>query len=304
MTKYKGSSSVVVIPDSVTSIGRYAFYGCEGLTSITIPNSVTSIGDYAFYGGTGLTSIVIPDSVTSIGSYAFDGCSGLTSITIPDSVKSIGGNSAFYNCNNLQDIYITDIAAWCNISGLDKLMYYASSNKTFYINNELATSITIPDGVTAIPSSAFRNCTRLKSVTIGNGVTSIGMGAFYNCTGLTSITIPDSVTSIGNYAFEDCTGLTSITIPDSVTSIGAGAFFDCTGLTSIIVDEGNTKYHSAGNCLIETATKTLISGCKTSVIPTDGSVTSIDSSAFSGCIGLTSVTIPDSVTSIGYSAFV
>ena len=134
-------------------------------------------------------------------------------------------------------------------------------------------------------------------------VTSIGYNAFSGCTGLTSITIPDSVTSIGDSAFEGCTGLTSITIPDSVTSIGAFAFSYCTGLTSILVADGNSKYHSSGNCLIETASKTLISGCKTSVIPTDGSVTSIGWGAFSGCTNLTSITIPDSVTSIGDYAF-
>ena len=117
------------------------------------------------------------------------------------------------------------------------------------------------------------------------------------------MTIPDSVTSIGYRAFYYCTGLTSVNIGNSVTSIGSGAFSGCNGLTNIIVDEGNTKYHSVENCLIETATKTLILGCKTSVIPTDGSVTSIGDSAFFGCTGLTSVTIGNSVTRIGDYAF-
>ena len=144
--------------------------------------------------------VVIPDSVTSIGDSAFSCCKGLTSVTIPDSVTKIGGG-AFYNCSKLQDIYITDIAAWCNILGLDNLMYYNSCNKKkLYINNEPATSITIPDGVTAIPSSAFSWCSSLTSVTIGGSVTSIGDWAFSSCTGLTSITISDSVTSIGKFA--------------------------------------------------------------------------------------------------------
>ena len=220
----------VTIPDSVTSIDRYTFDNCTSLTSVTIGNSVTSIGDDAFRFCTGLTSVTIPDSVTSIGEGAFYWCTGLTSITIPDSVTSIG-EGAFSVCNKIQDVYIADIGAWCNIAGLDNLMEYGASNKKLYINNELATSITIPNGVTAIPSFAFRFCTGLTSVTIPDSVTSIGYSAFRGCTGLTSVTIPDSVTSIGNYAFEGCRGLTSVTIPDSVTSIGWGAFFGCRNLT-------------------------------------------------------------------------
>ena len=263
-------SGEVVIPDTlggypVKSIGIYAFEDCTGLTSITIPYGVTSIGCNAFYGCTGLTSITIPDSVTSIGSWAFDDCTGLTSITIPDSVTSISYR-AFDGCTGL-------------------------------------TSITIPDSVTSIGDSAFSDCTGLTSITIPNSVTSIGDSAFYGCAGLTSVTIPDSVTSIGDSAFHGCTGLTSITIPDGVTNIRRGTFYGCTGLTSIIVSPGNTVYHSTDNCLIETESKILILGCKNSIIPSDGSVTSIGDYAFDSCIGLTSIIIPDSMTSIGEYAF-
>ena len=137
----------------------------------------------------------------------------------------------------------------------------------------------------------------------GKPVTSIGKMAFNGCTGLTSVTIPDSVISIGQFAFDSCSSLTSITIPESVTEIGGNVVLRCISLTSITVKNGNTKYHSVENCLIETATKTLIAGCKNSDIPTDGNVTSIGISAFNGCTGLTSITIPDSVTFIDNYAF-
>ena len=324
---YCSGLTSVTIGGSVTSIGGAAFSGCSSLTSITIGNSVTSIGGAAFSGCSSLTSITIGSGVTSIGSSAFSGCSGLTSVTIPDSVTSIGENAfstcstltsvtwnakkcteagsyenpifegcknlatvtigenvkyipvyTFWQCSSAIDLYISDLAAWCGITG--GAMSYAPNNKNFYLNGKLVAELKIPDSVT-----------------------SIGGYAFSGCSGLTNITIPDSVTFIGDGAFRGCNGLTSVTIPDSVTFIGDGAFSGCSGIESLVVTTGNKKYHSANNCIIETETKKLITGCKNSVIPTDDGVTSIGYMAFYYCSGLTSVTIPDSVTSIGESAF-
>ena len=320
----------VTIGNSVTSIGKNAFFGCTGLTSITIPDSMTSIGDYAFRDCVSLTSITIPDSVTSIGGFAFYNCTGLTSVTIPDSVTSLG-EYAFYNCSGLTSVTIgnnvtlIENSAFNGCTGLTSVKIGNGVTSIGYRAFENCTSltiITIPDGVTSIGDYAFYGCSGLTSVTIGSGVTSIGYRAFYECS-LTKITGHATiVSSISNQcnskaveevvitsgeissSFSDCTGLTSVTIGNSVTRIDYQVFYGCTELTSIIVDEGNSKYHSAGNCVMETATKTLILGCKTSVILTDGSVTSIGDYAFSGCTGLTSITIPDSVTSIGDSAFI
>lgn len=250
---------------SVTAIGEDAFSGCTGLTSIAIPNSVVLIGENAFSGCSGLTSISIPNSVIYIDSNAFANCNGLESVTIGNSVTTIG-YGVFVYCQKL-------------------------------------TSVTIGNSVTSIGGDAFTGCTSLTSIDIPNSVTTIGHQAFSHCQSLTSINIPNSVTSIGNLAFHGCSSLTSIAISNSVTSIGRAFLVACPNLTSITVESGNSKYDSRDNCnaIIETATNTLISGCKSTIIP--NTVTSIGENAFDRCTGMTSISIPNSVTSIGKSAF-
>ena len=320
----------LVIPNSVTSIGDYAFYGCSSLISITIPDSVTSIGDYAFKGCDSLTSITIPDSVTSIGDYAFYGCSGLTGITIPDSVTSIG-DYAFYGCSGLTGITIpnsvTSIGDYTfkNCSGLTSVMWNAenctsagSRDKVLFENCSNLREVIISDNVKRIPSWLFYNCSGLTSVTIGNSVTSIGWSAFSGCSGLTSITIPNSVTSIGSDAFRGCSGLTSITIPDCVTSIGSDAFRGCSSLTSITIPDSVTSIGgsafegcsrltsvtwNAKNCSYAGNAAGPIFGSKLKEVTIGDNVKRIPSDLFYNCSGLTSVTIGDNVTSIGSSAF-
>ena len=313
----------ITIPDSVTSIGEYAFYNCSKLTSITMPDSVTSIGVGAFEHCTSLTSATIPDSVTSIGSGAFSDCSSLTEITIPNSVTSIGTH-AFLDCDSL--IIYCEAASkpngWDPSWNSDRPVVwdcYYTSMYSYKIENGKAilteyngtdTNVTIPSAIGGYEVIDFGNIfaenSSITSVTIPDSITSIGAGAFYDCWGLTSVTIGNKVASIGGEAFAFCYCLTSITIPDNVTNIGARAFCCCEDLTDINVAEDNAYYKSIDGNLYSKDGKTLIQyaiGKNATYFIIPDSVTSIGSSAFENCGHLASVVIPNSVTSIGDYAF-
>ena len=280
--------SEIIIPDSVTKIQNYAFYGASQVTSITIPDSVTSIGREAFRGCTSLTEIAIPDSVTSIGDYAFAKCNSLAAITIPfigrtknDTGVSLQGTFAMIFGNQ--------------------------------VPNSLKT-VVIHAGLTAIKSNAFSNCTSLTSIIIPDSVTSIGYGAFSGCTSLTRITIPDSVTTIESRAFANCYKLVEI-VNHSDLDITAGsnehggvAYFAKAVYTD--VGEIDTGIDNQDGYLFYTheGTHYLLGyvGKDTELVLPDGynGVNyEIYSHAFHGCTNLTSITIPNSVTSIGSGAF-
>jgi hypothetical protein len=318
---YCGSLTNVTMGTNVTSIGDYAFDFCSRLTGITIPNSVANIGSEVFDYCTSLTNVTMGTNITSIGDYAFASCSGLASITIPNSVANIG-NDAFYYCGSLTNV---SIGTSVTTIGRDAFAFCSS-----------LTSITIPSSVTNIAGSSLgivrigigaplvngpiemvAHCGRLNAITVDeqNLFYSSSNGILFDKPQTTlleapggfvgSYAVPNRVTSIGAEAFQNCASLTSIAIPNSVTNIGTAAFADCGSLTAITVAGQNMIYSSINGILFDKPQTTLIQfpgGIGGSYAVSNG-ITSIGSTAFSGCSNLTGITIPNSVTNIGNSTF-
>lgn len=245
----------LAVPNDVTSINDYAFYGFSGMESLNIPNSVNSIGGYAFYDGTGLTTATIGDGCESIGNMAFSGCSSLNDLSIGNSVNNIG-YGAFSSCKSLNSLVLPN-----SVIEIGESAFGGCNNLT---------NIGIPQSVTSIGYGAFVNCNKLNRVditdldawcrinfgnqqanpcvyakklylngeeiidlVIPNTVTKIGDYAFYNCNGLKSATISNSVIDIGSYAFYLCSGMNNLTLGKSVAYIRQKAFSGCSALTNI-----------------------------------------------------------------------
>ena len=315
------------IPNSVTSIGGYAFEGCTSLTSITIPDSVTKIGDSAFssctsltrvditdllawcrisfgdsyanplcngaklyLNGSELTDITIPSDIAKIGNYAFYNCSSLTSVTIPDSIRRIEGE-AFSGCSALTSINIPKRVGY--IGG----QAFAGCTGTLLLDSNI-----IETDYSASPfdnSQSWLYGSQFTELIVGSSITTIGDFAFASCGSLTSVTISDGVTAIGEKAFHYCTKLTSITIPESVVSIGTDAMDACSNLTSLYGPLASEDHR----CIIIDGELVVFAEAGLTSYSIPDSVTTIGFYVFDHCTNLTSITIPKSVTLIKESAF-
>lgn len=341
----------LTIPEDVTAIGNNAFCGCSGLTSVTLPSSVITIGNNAFVDCSGLTNVTLSSSVTTVGTSAFSHCSGLTNITLPSSVTTIGA-SAFEYCTSLSSMTLPS-----SVKTIEPYTFRSCSNLT---------SITIGNGVITIGSSAFYDCTRLSSVIIPNNVKTIGSQSFHLCTSLKTVIIGsgvsdiatdsflschlksvtvnsnaiiskdysstsslkdifgnvnefilgESINTIGKYAFNDYLSLSSFIIPKNVKKIGNNAFSGCSNIKQATINSNSIINNYNVVKIFNNTVNTFIIGDDVTSIGTGSfsegsfnsisipnSVTSIGNKAFYSCNHLQDVTLPESVNGIGESAF-
>lgn len=219
-----------------------------------------------------IISITLPPTITTLDELAFGNCSSLTTLTLPSTITE-SRNAVFEFCSQLKHVHIPDLSSWLKINYISNSghPFYAVTSGDLYINGEKLTDITIPEDITTIPFSAFRNCKSLTNITIPNHVTAIERLAFDGCD-ITKIVIPDSVVTMGDMIFRNCTKLKEVTLPQSLTAITEQMFYNCNTLQSVVIPE---------------------------------SVTTIGKEAFYKCSStyLNSINIPESVTTIGLDAF-
>lgn len=263
----------VSFPASLTSIGSRSFSYCRELTSLVIPHLVKSIGYEAFAGCSKLISVILPPELSSIEWKLFENCSSLASVDIPSSVKSIADN-AFYNCTSLTSIVIP-----ASVETLGNSSFYNCSNLI---------DLKLTSGLKSIGDKAFRNCAKLTNVNMPATLKTIGAYAFENCQSLTTVKLNENLEAIDYRCFSDCINLSNINLPNTLKKIGGFCFLNCYSLKSIVIPPLITEIGSFDNCKNLTSV-TLNEGLKSV-------------SGFSGC-GFSSITLPSSLTNIGYKAF-
>ena len=330
----------VFIPNSVKTIGSYAFQRCVDLKSVRLSEQLTRIEGFLFYGCKSLTSIDIPEGVTSIGDYAFAGCEQLKEINIPSGVEQFGGNvfcntgftslpklpesltvipkSMFYECTQLtsieipENITIIEECAFgrCPISEIEIPASVTHIGVAAFANCKNITDLTIPDNVTEIGFNAFNGCSNLKTVKLSANITSLNQGIFTECSSLESIIIPNGVKSIGKFAFMYCSSLGSINLPETLEEIGEQAFFGCSSLKQLFIpknfvrfkkDENNTYWSFIYGCT--SLTSVVIDEDNPVFDSRDNCNAIIETASNTLVAGCITTKIPEGITVIGSWAF-
>ena len=278
--------TAVVLPKSLTSIGRCAFQSCDSLATIDL-SRITTIGEYAFDSCHALTSVDI-GSVTSMDSYAFQN-SGLQSITIPKTLTVVP-DRAFPSCTSLREVVLHD--------QITKIGY--SAFQSCY----KLTSFQMPKGLKELDDLSFAGCYALKDVQLNSGLEIIGHGAFSDCKALEKLSIPDSVQKIEDNAFIDCTGLKSIHFGSGLSSVTYAAIQGCSNLTTLTISKNNSHFEIHNNGLYSKNPRKLVAialGYEGAYVIPEGTVAINTRACYEGKI--TSLTVPGSVKTIGDYAF-
>ena len=271
------------LPESLKTIGQYAFCGCSALKKIELPGKLKSIGNNAFGGCENLTGVKVPGNVETVGACAFAGDENLTEIELEEGIKELGDR--FIEETGISEVVVPKSVKTAN---------YAFSNA------EKLEKVTFAQGTEQIP--AYVMCkypwsgnegSSVREVIMPEGVKVIGYGAFNNCDGLTEMKLPESLETIGEDAFYDCDGLTEMKLPESLETIGEDAFYDCDGLTEMKLPES-----------LKTIGQYAFCGCSAlKKIELPGKLKSIGNNAFGGCENLTGVKVPGNVETVGACAF-
>ena len=297
------------IPDSVTSIGRYAFSRCDALETVSIGSGLATISDSTFYQCTTLKTLTLSEGLVTIGSSAFRGCTALEEVVFPSSVKTID-SYAFRDCTALSQVVIPDAVT--------------ALNSYSFAGNTALRSVVLGSGVKSINTYTFEDCGNLETLEVsaknttfhssGNciiktstkelvlgsaiaqipaNVTSIGKYAFADRTALVSIQIPDKVTKVDNYAFADCSNLEQVTMGSGLTTLGTNVFYNCSKLTQV---QFGSKLQTIGTSAFKFCTGL-------TQLQFGSSLQTIDDYAFEGCTGLTTLVLPEGLKTLGYQCF-
>ncbi|MCQ2452561.1 MAG: leucine-rich repeat protein [Oscillospiraceae bacterium] len=265
------------IEDGITSLGDLAFYGCQGLTSVTLPGSLESTGYYAFGNCKELKQVVLEPGIEEISSYCFSSCTGLESITIPASVNRVW-HYAFASCA-MKAVYLEDLAAWCDVNIHQIHDSPLAHTEALYVGGKAVTSLTIPEGVTSIFDTGFVGSRFIRELTLPSTMPRVGYRSFQECSGLERLVLKPGIREIENLAFFDCGKLKTVSFPEGLTRIGSSSFASCRSLTSALLPESVTR--------IEEEAFEYDRALSQVYIP--AGVSYLGQNAFYGCSGLTDV---------------